>query len=43
VAVLVLERGQYALTGPAELSRRFGSASELRIAQHVNLVVICAD
>jgi hypothetical protein len=43
LAVLVLERGLYALTDPAELRRRFGSASDLRIAQHGNLVVICAD
>jgi nitrite reductase/ring-hydroxylating ferredoxin subunit len=43
VAVLVLERGLYALTDPVELRRRFGSASDLRIVQDGNLVVIRAD
>jgi renierapurpurin 18,18'-hydroxylase len=43
LAVLIRERGQYALTDPVELRRRFGSADELRIAQHGDLVVICAD
>jgi nitrite reductase/ring-hydroxylating ferredoxin subunit len=43
VAVIIHERGDYALADPVELGERFKPSDELRVRKHGNLVVICAD
>jgi phenylpropionate dioxygenase-like ring-hydroxylating dioxygenase large terminal subunit len=43
VAVIIYERGDYALAEPVELGKRFKPTDEIRVRRHGNLVVIGAD
>ena len=43
VAVIIHEHGDYALTDPVELAKRFSPTDDIRIQKHGILVVICAD
>lgn len=43
VAVIIYERGDYALADPVELRERFRPTDDIRVRKHGNLVVICAD
>jgi hypothetical protein len=43
VAVIIDERGDYALADPVELGKRFSPTDEIRAQRNGNLIVICAD